>query len=156
MLRAQHGAAGPAPSIQHQARGAQIMQISNIYSKKERSTFQRQGVYPRSAGWDSANSMQKIACSSLAYIFFERIHDGLRRTVPVYTSSDNVLNLFMQVHTSMYRFVLVCTCTDQFMTSMYLSIPVYTGIYQDWHVHIWLNLVKFIEWDKRVHPMYVL
>ncbi len=43
--------------------------------------------------------MRKIACSSLAYIFFERIHDGLRRTVPVYTSSDNVIYPFMQVHT---------------------------------------------------------
>ena len=33
--------------------------------------------------------MQKIASSSPAYTFFERIHDGIRRTVPVYTSSEN-------------------------------------------------------------------
>jgi hypothetical protein len=107
----------------------------DIYSKKEWSTVQRQGMYPRSVWVYSANSMQKIAGSSPAYFFFNGYmtdYTSMYAFVPVYTGMficDNVIFLFMQVHNSMFLYVLVCTYTAiswPVCTSTYKYILVYT------------------------------
>jgi hypothetical protein len=155
MLRAQHGAAGLAPSLRHQAPGAQIMQIS-IYTQKRIGQHSNVKVCTPVV---QGKILQTVCRRSRVWVLFTLFWTDKWRTVPVCKCMSLVCTLWychISVYASTYQYVPVCTglyLYSYFMASMYLSILVHTAIYQYRHIHIWHNWVKCIRWEKIVYAL---
>ena len=148
MLRAQHGAAGPAPSIQHQARGAQIMQIS-IYTQKRNGLHSSVKVYtPVVQGEILRTVWGKSRVRVLLTFFFNGYMTdsvGLYQYIPVGT-------FVIMSYICLCKYKPVCT-------GLYWSVPVQTSSwlvctcpYQCIMVHTKADTYIFdLTWWNRLH-----
>ena len=129
------GAAGLAPSIRHQPPGARTRSLTEtyyIYTNIIPNYHWHCGLYPRNAGVNSVQSMQKIAGSRTVCTFLKRVRNGMYAYVRVCTCSYLyvlVCTWMKKVHAGMYWYILVCTGT-------YKYIPVHTSMNQYVLVHL--------------------
>jgi hypothetical protein len=99
------GAAGPAPTIRHQAPGAQTRRFTvtiYIYMDSFIAFTPAFRSEPHSEGVDYANSMQKIASSRHVCTFFKSVWNGLYLYVLVYTLNYKIIVKYIVVHTRMF------------------------------------------------------